>query len=107
MGISKPKDQLTRREIEEILECNTRLFRNDANFPKYIVKLAMYLLEYHLEAYAKSSTASVSTGAFLTPGSVVHSPHDEAELDIDDRCPDCGSRLRGKRQCEKCGKRAY
>ena len=104
MGVSKAKEKLYPEEIEAILECNTRLFKNDPYFPKYIVKLAMYLMEYHLQGYGGENGSNFSTGqSFFTPGSLIRSFREDSDFDANERCAFCGALLQGKRKCEKCG----
>jgi len=40
---------MSRAQIQEILERNARLHKNDASFVPYLVELAMYLLEYEYD----------------------------------------------------------
>ncbi|MBN1518117.1 hypothetical protein JXA32_16265 [Candidatus Sumerlaeota bacterium] len=106
MGISKPKEQMTREEIEEIIEYNTRLFRNDPHFPKYIVHLTAYLMEYHYHEFIKHRSSGYTTGVGKLRYKVVSSAAmgDSWEMDNDeDFCSGCGAPLNGRIKCDRCG----
>jgi hypothetical protein len=46
---SRPLRRLTRTQIQEILERNAALYREEPHFTTYIVDLALYLLEYEYD----------------------------------------------------------
>lgn len=49
MGSSKQQRRMSREQVQEILERNATLCRDEPNFIRYVVDLAIYLLEYEYD----------------------------------------------------------
>jgi hypothetical protein len=103
MSISKPREKLSREEIEDIIASNASLFKDDTNFPQYIAHLTLNLVECLYDPSAVKPQDSGSNSAFFSRARVIKSVRDGAELDGEDRCTHCGGLTYGEKRCPECG----
>ena len=104
MTVMRPKEKLSKEEIIEILRRNAQLFKDEPEFVKYIVDLAMYLIENYLDAAALQGALE---RPFEVPPKEVQNVYRVFQRFSTGRtpahaCPICGADTEGRRKCPNC-----
>ena len=104
MVVSEPKKTLTKEEILDILRRNARLFKDEPEFVTYIVDLAMYLIENHLE---QGEQKEPSKPPFKASPKEIQDVYRAFERFATGKtptrsCPVCGAPAEGKQVCPNC-----
>jgi hypothetical protein len=104
MGISKPKSKLTLAEIEEIVEQNTRLFKDGPYFTKYMTRLLMHLFgQYYSPGYENFSGPPPAKAAPVDASALPTFPSPRDQQKRGKKCPQCGALLNHANSCPSCG----
>ena len=111
----RTRRKLTRRQIQEILERNCKLYKDEESFIPYVIELALYLLEYEYDwtdsgAEPPARVASHEDDRELRaiagiPGPVKAYRDANAtttSLPGHDTCALCGAALNGAMLCPNC-----
>jgi len=104
MVVSEPRKTLTKDQIIEILRRNARLFKDEPEFVTYIVDLAMFLIESHLE---KGEQKQPSKATFKASPEEINDvyrvfAHFATGKTPSKACPVCGAPVEGRRKCPNC-----
>lgn len=108
MAVSEPRKKLSKEEIIEILRRNARLFKDEPEFVNYIVDLAMYLIENHLEKEpGEGADASDRQKRLAAKEKEIRAIYSVFERFSTGKtppkmCPMCGAPTEGRRKCPNC-----
>jgi hypothetical protein len=101
------KKHFTRDEIIEILKKNVDLYKNESNFPSYIVDLALYLVEFGYKREAEQpvpTEKSINHQTGAKSQKVYKVFRAPSTGDTSKFCPFCGAPLTSdKGKCYQCG----
>ncbi len=103
----KPKGKLSKSEIIEILESNAQIYKDEPNFVKYLVELAIYLIQHQydpdIETRADTEAHDEIPSEFQQSGHIyaLHSGFRVRRKTA--TCRFCGGETKGEKRCPTCG----
>ena len=110
----KVRRKLTRKQIQEILERNLKLYRDEDSFITYLVDLALYLVEFEYNweesnspppQLAPSPEELAPVAGKVTKGNAkIYHLINETPVDKDSgrQCPHCGAPIGDDLICPNC-----
>lgn len=111
----KARRKLTRDQVQEILERNVSLYKDEESFVPYLIELAIYLMEYEYNWSESGASAPANLpelpkdevrsagGAVEREGKKIYekiSTEEETAPEVD--CPHCGKPTQGQFVCPNC-----
>ncbi len=113
----KARRKLSRSQVQEILERNIKLYKDEDSFITYLVDLAIYLLEYeynweesyaqppdHLDAVEVQPPKRIADKFTRDDGTeIIRLVSRPVERHRESRaCPNCGQEVRDETVCPQC-----